>query len=125
MRIILNIGLNVSPALAPGHVEGYQLLPDLVVVAARNELPAAVVVKAEQHDSDSEPTMVVELDVLKMQTTGRYAVDVFQLAELLQQDAIAAYVPGLDSGFLAGPRAAEWGEFDRKRFIMPGGRRLA
>lgn len=124
MRIILNIGLNVAPAYAPNGAENYQLLPDLAALAARAGFPAAVLRSANLYKSASEPTAVLELDVADV-TDARLTLYAYDVAEVLAQDAVAVYVPGRRAGFLGGPRAESWGEFNPDYFLMPDGRTLA
>ncbi len=42
--------------------------------------------------------------------------ELYQLAQLLQQDCISVYYPDIGTGELIGPAAAKWGEFDIEKF---------
>lgn len=61
-----------------------------------------------------DQNLVVRLNV----PTTIYAVRVGQeIAEALEQDAVAIYLPGQRHGVLVGPNAHAWGEFDLGKFI--------
>lgn len=106
--ITLNIGLAVdaTPSIA-AHVA-------LEIVKANG----FIVRRHKVVQSDTEPTLVVEV------VNDRYAAPaVLRTADDLSQDCIAIY-DGV-KGHLLGPKAAEWGPFDPKRFITITGARLA
>jgi hypothetical protein len=74
------------------------------------------------HQSDTEPTCVAAVGAKSdSELQGR----VSRLAQLLDQDCIAVYLPEREHGVLVGPRAAAWGPFDPAFFLMPDGSRLA
>lgn len=108
MRATLNIGLNVGDKVAA--------LTPLSVLAAirwfgRQTLREAIV------DSDTEPTLVVEVDV------PFSGPSLAALSARLRQDAVAQWDG--QRGLLAGPKAAAWGPFDPAFFFNLDGQRLA
>ena len=61
-----------------------------------------------------EQNLIVRLEVPKT----IYAVRIGQqIAEDLEQDAVAIYLPGQRHGLLVGPNAHAWGDFDPEKFI--------
>lgn len=68
--------------------------------------------------SQTEPTVVVTLRDPVNDAT------ITELCELLAQDCIARFSAETGDAALVGPKAAEWGEFDPARFIMPSGHTL-
>lgn len=108
MSATLNIGLNVGQTVAA--------LTPLAVLAVlrstgRQALREALV------ESDTEPTLVVEVDV------PFSGPSLAALSERLKQDAVAQWDG--QRGLLAGPRAADWGPFDPAFFFTLDGARLA
>lgn len=71
------------------------------------------------HQSDTETTLVVELDALPERR-------LFAIAKFLSQEAIAVLDSfcGRLNGRLIGPNAQAWGKFDPKRFLQLDGSRL-
>lgn len=71
-------------------------------------------------ESDTEPTLVV-----RATHTGDVKACVNWLAEKLNQDCIAVYIPSKNEGHLYGPRASKWGDFNPEFFFMLDGSRLS
>ncbi len=115
-RILLNIGLNKSTggatlgsAFVLGVLEGLEMKPD--IMTAVTHLPP--------RESMMEATLVVEVSIWDIK--NRLA----KACRLLNQDCIAAYVPGqLFLSELVGPKAKQWGIFDPAKFILLDGTRL-
>lgn len=110
---MLNIGLNVEDE--QGNVIDV-LKPSVVF----NLLAAYGIqnLHTVQHDSDSEPTLVIRC--VAPSTDAIYA-----LAMVLGQDCIAVWNVEQQAGELIGPRADKWGRFDPARFLLLDGSRLA
>ena len=108
MSNTVNIGLAVNgcPPLSPDHA-----LAVLRTVGGVAPLRAAV------RQSDTEPTLVVET------RSPLHASAAFEVARRLRQDAIAQW-DGRE-GFLYGPAAAAWGDFDPAFFVTLDGSRLS
>lgn len=113
MEFVLNIGLAVdaTPTIA-AHVA-------LQIVAANNFR----VGKHAVHQSDTEPTLVVEITAFDLPFLVWQQLN--QIAHDLQQDCIAVYSLKTHKGALAGPRAAAWGPFNPEFFITLDGTRLS
>lgn len=103
---ILNIGEDTN--------DGRKLLPDKVIAALH--LAGALPTEFTGHISDSEYTHVVKIP---RELSER---EVRDLAIVLDQDAIA-YWDGR-KGFLAGPYASRWGNFNPLFFLQLDGSRL-
>ena len=122
MNIILNIGLNGVPADL-SYTNGV-----LNPIDMRRALTAVQTVRAYGFDmrgakivqSDTEPTLVVRAHSDEPGLDNR----IDMLSTALKQDCIAVWYPDQAWGQLIGPRAAEWGNFNPKFFIMPDGNRL-
>ncbi len=56
---------------------------------------------------------------------GAFENTIYDLALLLNQDAIAVYLPDFGHGALIGPRAEAWGNFNPEFFLLPDGSRLS
>lgn len=115
MKVILNIGLEVSST-------GAQFHPAFALDYAEHCLGT----KAAAHavvESDTEPALVVELECSRQ--PGEVARSVEILAHCLSQDCIALYTPHDDDGKLLGPRAAAWGDFSPGQFFLLDGTRLS
>lgn len=115
MRTILNIGLLRSEAsqVAPKAPLNVAVLMDCVKALWGRAAQAYV------HTSDTEPTLVI--DVSAPVSTGQ----VERLSKAFDQDAIAFFDTHTGRGFLAGPRASAWGNFNPEYFLLPNGDRLA
>lgn len=74
------------------------------------------------HHSGTEITVVAQVNRRYGYTPA--AECAAHLATLLGQDCIAVYNPERDFGYLAGPNAAAWGEFNPAYFLMLDGSRL-
>ena len=113
MKLILNIGLDVG-ATRTMHVSVvHEILSANGFLRHRERVI----------ESDTEPTLVVEVSHLGSPMSAALAV--FILPRDLQQDCIAVYNPATKVGALAGPRANEWGPFDPARFFLLDGKRLS
>ena len=111
LTIILNIGLHSagSDRKAPGAFGK--------AVSAAAVYFAAETIRAEQQQSASEPTAVIELTAEPQNLLAlEYIAD--NLCKLLNQDCIAFTVDG--QGYLLGPKAADWGgKFNPEYFLTP------
>jgi hypothetical protein len=73
-------------------------------------------------DSATEPTLILGLSLGG--DTWRIVQALESLCQQLKQEAIAAYVVGrhgVEGGFLAGPKAQEWGPFNPEYFLKLDG----
>lgn len=115
MRALLNIGLESSTL--------GKITPAEVVAAAR--LHWLTVTAAKRVQSDTEPTMVLEV-IMRGHDSVENTRTLRRLAEDLGQDCIAVYcrLPIANFGALVGPRAAEWGPFNPEFFFLLDGTRL-
>lgn len=125
MRYFLNIGLNVSPARAADAYGAAQLVPDHALTVLLANLPQGARVYRTQTlpaTATAEPTLVVLLYVPGYVPASRWR----NAADALLQDCIAV-VPAVASGprredpnwaegGLYGPRADEWGPFNKAYF---------
>ena len=121
---ILNIGLDGMPA------EAGESIGKRALFAARALRAAGfIVASAQVFVSDTEDTLVVKASAgpcMPSSPRGDAVTNaVFKLSETLGQDCISLYLPIADKGWLIGPKAAAWGDFNPEFFIMPGGDRLA
>jgi len=111
LTIIINIGLfNAgSDRKAPGAFGK--------AVSAAAVYFAAEAIRAEQQESASEPTAVIEIQALPHNLLAlEYIAD--NICKLLNQDCIAFTVDG--TGHLLGPKAADWGgKFNPEYFLLP------
>jgi len=105
--MLLNIGLAVN--------DGTVVHPTRALAAVR-AIGGVEPRRWAIHQSDSEPTLVVECPTM----TGAAA---YAVSEYLRQDAIALS-DGRD-GWLVGPAADAWGEFNPDYFLTLDGRRLS
>jgi hypothetical protein len=115
MRFLLNIGLNVGATTTLSAHVARQIL------IANDLLP---VNDGVVHASDTEPTLVIEVQPLSRNPFLVLAA-LKATADDLQQDCIAVYRPKTGGGSLVGPKAAEWGPFNPEFFILPNGTRLS
>ena len=106
MTALVNIGLASKAGPIPARIA-------LGTLAA---IGGASIAAASVQQSDSEPTLVAEL---RRPLTAAAA---FAVAERLHQDCIAQF-DGRD-GYLIGPNASAWGEFDPAFFLTLDGSRL-
>lgn len=77
----------------------------------------AVVSMSTVVQSDTEPTLVVVCDV------NPYMIQGVSMA--LDQDCIAVWNGETRQGWLSGPRADAWGDFNPDLFFVPNGKRLS
>lgn len=123
MRYLLNIGLEVSPARLADTYGADRLIPSHALAVLRATLPlGALVVRAQRlpANAQSEPTLVVHVYVPGYMPDSRW----HDVADALYQDAIAVVPftaeprerPDWKRGGLYGPRAEEWGPFNRDYF---------
>lgn len=114
-RFILNIGLDKVDASA------------LVAAEVARQMLAAndiLIVRDAVLQSDTEPTLVAEVDTLS--NSAMLVLQQFhQVAVDLNQDCIAVYRPQQKSGALIGPRSQAWGSFNPEFFFNLDGSRLA
>lgn len=103
----VNIGLKIGDKVA--------LTPDQVEKVLKSQ--GAKITKRTVHESTTEPTVVATLD---KPLTPKQANTV---SALLKQDAIAQVHKGV--GQLYGPKAAEWGPFNRDYFLTHKGEPLS
>ena len=111
LTIILNIGLHDAGANRIGAKAFAK------AASAAAFYFAAESIRAEQQQSASEPTAVIELTVEPQNLLAlEFIAD--QLCQTLRQDAVAFTVDG--TGHLLGPKAAEWGgQFNAEYFLLP------
>jgi hypothetical protein len=64
-------------------------------------------------NSDTEPTVVIQLEVPAKQST------LHELSIRLEQDCVAFYDDETKHGSLIGPKAEEWGAFNEAFFLFP------
>lgn len=128
-RYILNIGLlestvlgNGGPISADGAIETVR---DLVGMLWDGR---AAVTAYAVHQSDTEPTLVVEIWV-DGPAVDRMEALADLLAVRLRQEAVAgaAMTPSgrVGYGFLRGPMADRWGDFSPEYFLLLDGHRAA
>lgn len=114
MRFILNIGLDVQATRT--------LAADVALQVVRAS--DFITTKWMTVVSDTEPTLVVEVDYL-----GTHALlcwqALHQIAVDLHQDCIAVHRPLTGGGALVGPGREKWGPFNPEFFILPDGTRLS
>lgn len=111
--LLLNIGL------------GTQATPEVAALVAREILVANsfFVRSAVVRDSDTEPTLVAEVQWLG--DGAHFSTAIWNTCVDLHQEAIAVFSPSIQKGSLFGPKAAEWGPFDPAKFVLADGRRLS
>lgn len=123
-RIILNIGLDGVPAdksFTNGRPNPATVARALTAVQAVRALNFKLTPgNSRVLESNTEKTLVAIVD-----HDGDVVDAVYQLAEKLNQEAIAVWWPARAEGKLIGPKAEAWGEFDPAQFLMPDGRRLS
>lgn len=97
-KIILNIGLSSPSGGTVSHKALFEALGEFKVVYFRVDVS-----KNSQHP---EKTACVHIE-----TSMHFEHEVFQLANNLEQDCIAAYDTLAGVGSLIGPDAESWGDF--------------
>jgi len=119
----LNVGLHVS-------VTGEYIKPSLALAVVESIL-TPVIIKSRVQQSSTEPTLIAKV---KMEGYGLTLASVhaaiYKVAAMLGQDCIAVldcdpveHAPRYDrshnlKGWLIGPRAEAWGEFNPEYFIL-------
>lgn len=119
MEVILNIGLNGIPQEFDNVYPVGREIPLFETALTSVKCLNFKVIGFAIVASDTEPTLVV-----RASHTGDVRVCTTWLAERLNQDCIAVYIPSKDEGHLYGPRAAAWGEFNPVYFFQLDGTRL-
>lgn len=120
MEVIINIGLNGIPEEFDNvysihrKISAFETAITSVKCLNFKVLGHAIV------ESDTEPTLVVRAN-----HTGDVIVCAGWLAEKLNQDCVAIYIPERSGGLLCGPRTEAWGHFNPEFFFMLDGRRLS
>lgn len=113
---LLNIGLNNLPAAAGVSIGRKALFAARALRAVGFSSRGAQVV-----NSDTEPTLVASVyasrDMAKVTNGQAVKEAVFRLAEALNQECIALYLPIADKGELIGPQADKWGAFNLAYFF--------
>lgn len=114
MQIELNIGLDIAGSA------NFQSLRDSRAQFALDVLSTTAVTQnilgSRRAQSGTEDTLIVKLNV-SSGAENRFRKAIFDLADDLDQDCIAAYNATGWSGELVGPNAAAWGEFNPEFFI--------
>lgn len=112
MRTIMNLEVadatRVDAAFAIGRLFG----PDVKIETKTVSYP------------DPQGTLVeVQTMIVDGQLPGDcYAKGVaYTLSEMFKQDCVAMFLPETDRGYLVGPNAREWGDFNPEFFVMPEG----
>ena len=107
----LNVGLSTKEVRGDGtFITKTDVLRALHAVGVK-------VLKTDVHDSNTEPTAVVQID------RGMTVPELDALSAALYQQAIPQLHNGV--GVMAGPEAENWGPFDPAQFKMPDGRWLS
>lgn len=125
MHVILNIGLVTSDKF--GEVQHYGSGTALyhLLNALRANFMHDYSVEVQVRTSDTEDTAIVELKGIvytgpvmpDVTPQARFRDMLYNLCHTLRQDCIAALING--EGFLVGPYADAWGEFNADYFLMP------
>ena len=117
--VILNIGLDGVPQEFDNVYSIGRAIPQFETALTSVKCLNFKVIGFAIVVSDTEPTLVV-----RATHTGDLAACTNWLAEKLNQDCVAVYVPADGKGHLYGPRAAAWGEFNPEYFFRLDGTRL-
>lgn len=120
MEVILNIGLNGVPQEVDNVYSIGRKIPAFETALTSVKCLNFKVIACAIVESDTEPTLVV-----RATHAGDVRVCTTWLAEKLNQDCIAVYVPSKNEGHLYGPRASDWGDFNPEFFFMLDGSRLS
>lgn len=120
MEVILNIGLNGVPQEVDNVYSIGRKIPAFETALTSVKCLNFKVITCAVVESDTEPTLVV-----RATHAGDVRVCTTWLAEKLNQDCIAVYIPSKNEGHLYGPRASEWGDFNPEFFFMLDGSRLS
>jgi len=127
MRYLFNVGLIESATIGnAGAIPAFKAL-SAVRRALDFVLPDAAIVGHRLHQSDTEPTLVVEVDT-DIPRLGAVSAAADLLAVELKQEAIAVAplsADGVSWGVLRGPMAERWGAFNPAYFLLLDGKRAA
>lgn len=130
-RYLLNVGLQESTIMSDGRNISAEGALETVRNVVRAMFDKAAAVRASAvHESDSEPTLVVEI-FTSLPFCDRVRVLADALCSLLRQEAVAVARVDRDGGGeivwgdLRGPMAARWGEFAAEYFLLLDGTRAA
>ena len=116
--IFVNIGLNVSSSDTIGQLLYPAGIPTEYALDMLKAVPGMFyIVSQEMAQSETEPTLVLELRT--MEHSAGLARFFDGLSRALHQDCIAAYDPAAQRGGLFGPKADAWGPFNPAYFISP------
>lgn len=114
---ILNIGLNIGE-------KRHAITEDRLYWALNSFDPVVLEVNIDL--SGDEPTAIVRVMMNPGEEFGEQRAKT--LAGMLEQEAVAVlerHNDGSERGYLAGPKAEAWGEFNPELFIMPSFNTLA
>lgn len=107
MNIEINIGLLTNTGLAISATNAGRRLCEF--------LPQLVVGNLDVRESSTERTLIVEGTIEHISFADLEGA-IYVLAGLLWQDAIAFRIDG-KHGYLVGPNAEAWGDFDPAEFL--------
>lgn len=120
MQVILNIGLDGIPQELDNVYSINRKISAVETALTSVQCLNFKILSNSVVQSDTEQTLVVHAT-----HTGDITVCAAWLAEKLNQDCVAVYVPERNGGLLCGPRAEAWGHFNPEFFFMLDGRRLS
>jgi len=128
-RYLLNIGLQESTIIGNGQRIPASDALEVVRRTARMVFGREAANTAHAvHDSDSEPTLIVEIGTSRPER-DRVRLLADALCSRLRQEAVAVAQMSAEDriewGDLCGPMAGRWGEFNPDYFLMLNGRRAA
>lgn len=128
-RYLLNVGLVESRTIGAGaNLSAHGALTIVRELVDSLWDGSAAVVAHAVHESDSEPTLIVEIRTPRP-AIGRMGMLAEILASRLRQEAIAVatLLPSgaVGYGYLFGPMAAKWGAFNPAYFLLLNGKRAA
>jgi hypothetical protein len=112
--VLLNLGFSQSKFARKSKFEAYPVMCRIYVEGLSQVLEPGWKASVMHGNEERETTLIV---------TGvfNYAADhtdlLWAMVERACQDCIAIYYPDEDIGFLFGPEAAAWGEFDINQFV--------
>lgn len=107
MKIEINIGLTTDTGLAISSTNAGRRLCEF--------LPQLVVTNVDVRASSTELTLIVEGTIEHISFADLESA-IYRLAGLLFQDCIAFRIDG-QHGYLIGPNAEAWGDFDPAEFL--------
>ena len=112
------VELNIGLAVGTNTFSAYNTLGEISERANTIErvLRGQLTCKVRREWSfEREPTLVVEAVVYDDVT--QFHAWIHELAERFHQDCIAVYYPQQDKGYLLGPNAEAWGDFQLDYFV--------